>query len=157
MLTAEKKYVLDHQLNQLSALKQGLGSELSKCKNVVKGTYDFAVEGGLVAGAKTLLDDDGNPIVIPAKAIVTFCLIDILTGMTSTGGTGTIALTLESAGDLLAAVDADTLSGRVAGIPVGSAATSIKTTVDRTLVANVAVNPLLTGKFNVFLEYVLSN
>jgi hypothetical protein len=132
---------------------EGLGTILSKQKGVVKATYDFAVLGGAV-GSVSLLGPDGKVVTLPDDAIITQAYIEVLTAMTSTGNNGTIALKAQSAGDLLAAVDADTLSGIVAGIPVGSAATMIKLTAARTLMATIATNALLSGKFDLFVEYV---
>lgn len=118
-------------------------------RRIARATYDFSVDGGAVG-------DIALGVTIPDNAIITNVIIDIITGMTSAGGSGTIALKSEGAGDLLAAVDADTLSGLVAGIPVGTAATSIKMTDDRELTATVAVEDLTAGKFVVFVEYMLS-
>ena len=112
------------------------------------GTYDFGVSGGKI-GSYTLTSN-----VIPQGAHVTDVIVDIATGITSTGGTGTVALTLQTAGDLLAAVDADTISGLVQGIPTsGTASTYIKTTADRNIVLNIATANLLTGKFTVYAKY----
>lgn len=153
MLSAEKRYVFN-RMNALS-IKHSLGNELNNVKSVVKAQYSFAVSGGAV-GVINLLDADGKSITLPSKAIITGGYIDIITAMASSGGTGTIALGANSGVDLKAAVDADTLSGIVAIIPVGSAATAVKLTADRVLIATVAVEALTAGKFNLFLEYVLS-
>ena len=56
----------------------------------------------------------------------------------------------------MAAVDGDTLSGVVAGIPVGTAATAIKLTAERTLSVAIATAALTAGKFIVHVEYVVS-
>lgn len=133
----------------------GLGNQLSIVPNVVRGTYDFAVLGGAV-GSLNLLGPDGNKIVIPNKAIVRQVWIDIITAIVSTSNDGTISVGLNTAIDLLAAVDGDTLSGVTAGIPVGTAATMVKATADRTLTCAIAVHAFTAGKFNVFVEYVLS-
>lgn len=133
----------------------GAGDQLKIVKNVVRGTYDFSVLGGAIGTVK-LLDQAGVIIPIPNKAIITDVYIDVVTGMTSTGGTGTIAIGLNSTGDLLAAVDADTLSNIVAGIPIGTAATMVKATADRYLTATIATATLTAGKIEVFAEYVLS-
>jgi hypothetical protein len=44
----------------------------------------------------------------------------------------------------------------VAGIPVGTAATSIKMTADRTLQATIATGAITAGKFNLIIEYIYS-
>lgn len=121
-------------------------------KKVARGVYDFSVSGGAIGNYNLLPEDQ----LIPNKAIITQVYIDIITGMTSSGGTGTVRLTLNSAGDLLAAVDADTISGIVAGIPVGTAATMVKATADRNIVLAIATAALTAGKIAVFVEYVIS-
>jgi hypothetical protein len=121
-------------------------------QKVARGFYDFSVSGGAI-GSYSLLPSDQ---LIPDKAIITQVYIDIITGMTSTGGTGTIALTANSAGDLLVAVDADTLSGVTSGVPVGTAATMVKCTADRNIVLAIATAALTAGKIAVFVEYVIS-
>ena len=91
----------------------GTGTSNTYRKCVAKGLYDFSVLTGAIGSYNLLSTDE----VIPDNAIVTNVYIDVITAFTSTGGTGTIALTLNTAGDLLAAVDADTLStGPNAGI-----------------------------------------
>lgn len=146
-------------LNKMNATaaKVRLGDVIDCQRGSVKARYDFAVLGGAV-GTVNLRDPDDalQSVKLPNKAIITHVLIDIITGMTSAGGTGTIALSANSAGDLKAAVDADTLSGIVAGIPVGTAASSIKLTAERTLTASIATEALTAGKFLVHVEYVVS-
>lgn len=115
------------------------------------GIYDVAVDGGAVG---TITPKEG--FTIPDNAIITKAYFEIITAFASAGGAGTIALQLQSAGDLLAAVDADTLSGIVAGVPVGSAATMIKLTAQRSLAVVVAVEALTAGKARIFAEWVQS-
>lgn len=153
MISAEKKYNLE-RMNSHS-FKYGLGKSIDQCVGVVKGKYRFSVQGGAV-GSVNLVDDDGVVVKLPSGAIVTKAYINIVQAMVSTGGTGTIAVSIQSAGDLLAAVDADTLSGVTAAIPVGTAATMIKLTAERTLTATVATAAITAGKFDVFVEFVLS-
>lgn len=156
MLTQAQK----DQLNLVQPAGYGSpqGDVIGAKVGVIVGKYSFAKQGGAV-GAINLLTDLNQPgslAKLPSGAIIKSVIVDILTAMSSTGGGATVALSAQSAGDLLAAVDGDTLSGLVAGIPVGSAATSIKLTAERTLQATVAVEALLTGKFNVIVEYYIS-
>lgn len=134
---------------------EGLGTEVHRTKNLIKGVWEFAVQGGAV-GAILLKDDLGNPCKLPLGAIITGGMIDILTAMASAGGAGTMALGMNTASDIKAAVDADTLSGRVAIIPVSTAATAVKLTADRQLTLTVAVEALTAGKIAVYLEYYAS-
>lgn len=138
---------------------QGLGDELNKKKGVVVGKYSFAVQGGAVGSInlRSDLSSAGSLVKLPDNAIVTNVFVDIITAMASAGGTGTVALTLQSAGDLLAAVDADTLANQVQGIPNGAVANMIKLTAERTLSVEIAVEALTAGVFDVFVEYVISD
>jgi hypothetical protein len=146
MITTEEKFLLD-RMNAVAG-KVGLGTLLNKCKNIVKVTYDVAVNGGAVGSI--LLGTK-----IPSGAIVTRVFYQIKTAFTSTGNNGTLALSLQSAGDVLAAVDADTLSGIGSGIQDDAVANMLALTAERELTAVVATNALLTGKVDIFVEYVV--
>ena len=123
----------------------------------IASKYDFSVLGGAVGLLSLRGPDDLTQVVkLPNKAIITNVIIDVITAMTSSGGTGTIALGANTAADLLAAVDADTLSAIHAGIPVGTAGTSVKLTAERTLTVTIATAALTAGKFIVHVEYVVS-
>ena len=124
---------------------------LRNCIQVLFAQYDFAVQGGAI-GTVNLLGLDGKPAVLPQNAIIVLALIDVLTPCT-TSASGTIALTAQSAGDIKAALAAASYTGLVAGIPVGTAATAIKMTADRTLQATIATGAITAGKFNVIIEY----
>lgn len=134
---------------------EGIGTELNRCKNVVKCVYDFAVSGG-VQGDIGLLDDEGNPAVVPANAIITRVLVDVLTQPTSAGA-ATVAIKAVGAGDLLGATAKASLTvGLHDGIPVNTAATSVKATVQEQIKATIGTADLTAGKINVFVEYNLS-
>lgn len=148
MISSEQKYLLN-KMNSVASKTQ-LGTLLDATMSVKKVTYDVAVDGGAV-GAHTLAVLEEK---LPNGAILMNVIVDIVTAFTSTGGTGTLALHAQSAGDLLAAVDADTLSGRVQGIPNNAVANMIKLTADRNIVATVAVAALLTGKADIYAIYV---
>ena len=157
MISKDARFELDRSSER--NLRLGLGKLLDRSPNVVRVRYDFSVQGGAVGSVNLLedLDDSGSLVKLPDNAIIKQVTVDILTAMASSGGTGTIALSSEGSGDLLAAVDADTLSGLVAGIPDGAAANMIKLTAERTLVAEIATEALTAGKFDAFVEYYLGN
>jgi len=119
-------------------------------KRIARATYDFSVDGGSVGAI-------GLGVTLPDNAIIQRAFIDVVTGMTSAGGAGTIALHAEGAGDILAAVDADTLSGIEEGIQDGTAANMVKCTAARELTATIAVEDLTAGAFVLFVEYVVSD
>lgn len=112
--------------------------------------YDFALDGG-ATGAITLRGDQ-----LPAGAILTDSLVYVDTVPTSSGS-ATIALKVESAGDI---AGTDVISGApwsTLGPHRGDfTATSapIKTTVLRPVVATIATAALTAGKFSVVLFYV---
>lgn len=114
-------------------------------KKEVIGVYDFSVDTGAVA--------DYVLFKLPDNTIITNVIIDVVTAFTSTGGIGTIALKANAANDLLSAIDADTLSAIHAGIPVGTAATSVKLTADRDITLSVATAALTAGKAVIHIEY----
>jgi hypothetical protein len=147
-------FQLDH--GNLRAINQ-VGTSVYKSRvHSAKCTYDFAVSGGSSSANIKLLDSKGQPCSLPNKAIIRDVLIDVITAPTS-GGSATISL-----GSGVTAVDFKALTaiasytGLVAGIPVGSAATAIKLAADQTPVAKIAVAPLTAGKFNVQIQYQLS-
>lgn len=121
----------------------------------------------------------GLGVYIPAKAVITNAWVDVITTFTSAGAdAGTIALSVESAGDLTAAIAisaaGDVWDAGVHGCLPGSyaeatvagdtaildaarkAASYVKTTVEREITATVAGQALTAGKAVVFVEYVIS-
>lgn len=122
----------------------------------LKAIWDFSVLGGAVATVN-LKGDDGQPVIIPKGAIVTDCIIDTITpGTTSASGTISFG-TGQATNDLKSALGAASLTGLVACVPVGTAATSIKMTADRTMTATIATGALTAGKAYVWIYYVLSD
>lgn len=150
----------EHKLNQASAqamVETQLGTTLFREQiHTLKATYDFAKQGGAVSAIQ-LLGPDGKAAVLPKGAIVRDCLIDVLTAPTSGGG-ATIALgTGQAATDLKAATAIGSYTGLVTCVPVGTAATAIKLTADRTPTATIATAALTAGKINVLIHYELSD
>ena len=133
--------------------------------HTVRCTYDFSVLGGakgtltLRGSTFTPASPTLQPCIVPAGAIVTNALIDVITNPTN-GSTGaTVALsTGQTAGDLYATALIGNLTNSElnAGIPVGTAATSIKMAADAHPSIVIATQPLTAGKFYVIIQYVLS-
>lgn len=142
-------------LSQIHGVANPLGSILHRQVGLVVGKYSFAVQGGAVSTINLLTDltDTNSSITLPSGAIIKQVAINILTAIVSTSNDGTLALTANSSGDLLAAVDGDTLSGVTAGIPTGSAANMVKLTADRTLTMAIATHAFTAGIFDVYVEY----
>lgn len=154
--TEEVQFKLNH--GDIGAFgRDQVGTELIKHReHSLKCVYDFSVSGGSSAANINLLDEVGKACVLPKNAIIRDVLIDVVTAPTS-GGLATISLgSGVSAVDFKAATAIATYSGLVAGIPIGSAATAIKLTGDKTPVAKIAVAPLTAGKLNIHIKYQLS-
>ena len=135
---------------------EGIGSAINANKNLLKCVYDFDVLGGAV-GTVHLKDDQGNEALLPDGAVVTRAFIASVTDPTS-GGLATVALKMLSAGDILAALAFDSITGLVECIQDGTAAKMIgPCTADSgtPIQMSIAVAALTAGKFDVFLEYVI--
>lgn len=127
--------------------------EGTKRLKTVEAEYDFAVDGG-GTGTITLRavpgSADGN--TLPAGAVITGGYIDVETACLS--GTGTMAIAAEGAADVLAATaQAGLTVGRKSVVPAGTGATSVKTTVVRSLTLTIATAAFTAGKFRVVLFY----
>lgn len=120
---------------------------------IVRGRYDFAVDGGAVGDINLT---SGTPI--PANAIILggFCEVD--TAATS-GGAGTLAIKVEGAGDIVAAAAVSgapwSTTGRKSVVPVFTGATTVKTTAARNIVGTVATAALTAGVVDVVLFYTV--
>ena len=112
--------------------------------------YDFAKDGGAV-GDIPLRGND-----IPKDAIILDGMVDVQNALLS-GGATTAALKQVSVDDLLAATAKASFAAnaKLDIVPVGTAATCIRTTAKGKPVMTVAVAPLTAGKFTLCTRYVL--
>jgi hypothetical protein len=122
-----------------------------------QGEYDFAVDGGAVSTITLRSAASGSlGNEIPAGSVITGGYIEVDTIVTS-GGAATVAVNGEAAGDLLVAAAVAgapwSTTGRKSIIPVGSGATTVKTTAKRSLTVTVADAALTAGKFRVVVLY----
>ena len=117
------------------------------------GEYDFAVDGGAISTI-TLRSSNSLGNHVPAGSVITGGYVEVDTQLTS-GGAATIGVNVEAAGDLLAAATAVATytTGRKSLIPVGTGASTVKTTVARSLTITVAVAALTAGKLRVVVFY----
>jgi hypothetical protein len=124
-------------------------------RGVAKFSYDFASQGG-VAGDIVLA---GNPL--SKNAIVWDGVVDVITPLEGGAGATAAVSTAQSANDLITAAEITgtpwSTAGSKALVPVGDAANSIKMTADGAPKLVVATNDLTAGKFNLFIEYYLSD
>lgn len=115
------------------------------------GEYDFAVDGGAI-GAITLRGTNQ----IPSGAVITGGYMTVTTLFT-TGTAATMAISVEGANDLISATVVSgapfSATGQKSLIPVGSGATSVKTTAARSIVATIATGTVTAGKATVVVTY----
>lgn len=151
---------VEAQLNTsaVHAPEVGLGTQVTQKKvNVMKAVYDFAKLGGSSGASVILKDAAGGQAVLPKKAIIVDCIIDVITNLTSSG-TPTVSVGVTTATDILGATTYSSITQRKACVPVGTAATSVKVGGAKAAVtATINTNDLTAGKFNVFLYYLLSD
>jgi hypothetical protein len=142
---------------------------------MVSAVFDTAATDSSGA-ANTTIAAHGLGVFIPSGAIVTRAFYRVNTTFTSATDAATIALKIEGAGDLKAAIaisaagdvyDAGVrscLPGHYAldgnaltaiAMAAADAASAINTTANREIVATVAVEALTAGKLTLFVEYVV--
>lgn len=146
-------------------------------REIAVATFDTTVNDSSGA-ANTTIAAHGLGIYLPTKAIITKAWTDVITTFTSATSAATIALKIEGANDLVAAIAINSGSSRwnsgLGGCLPGSyaeatvagdtaildaarnAASYVKTTAVREVTATVAVEALTAGKMNIYLEYVIS-
>lgn len=146
------------QLNRVNAevaFKHSLGRLVVKRQvRMEKCIYDFSKVGGAISTIN-LRNDDQQSCTLPKNAIIRDVVIDVITAGT-TSASGTMSLTAQTAGDLKAALAAASYTGILAGIPTGSAASAIKLTADRIVTGTIATGALTAGKWNVLIQYEIS-
>ena len=117
-----------------------------------KGSYDFAVDAG-AQGTLALRSNDGP---IPTGSYILTGILEVTTALDS-GGSATVALTVEGANDIVTATAFGSspwsTTGRKSVIPVATGATSVKTTASRNPSAVIATADLTDGVFNLILTY----
>lgn len=141
-----------------------IGTQLfTNQQRMIRCTYDFAVLGGSSAASLSLKSSSTDALakpnttcLLPKGAIIMETLIDTITAPTS-AGSATIAIsTGQGAQDLLSATAYSSFTGIQAGITLGTAASAIKLTADRTPTVTIATAPLTAGKIYVLIAYMLS-
>ncbi len=145
--------------------------------HVARAIYDTASNDSSGASNKTIAAH-GLGVFLPIGAILVNAWVDVITTFTSATDAGTIALKAQTANDLTAAIAISDASNvwdtGLHGSVVGSyaeatvagdtavldaarkAASYIKLTAERELIATVAVEALTAGKAVLFVEYVIS-
>lgn len=112
-----------------------------------RGRYDFAVDGGAVGTIVISAEK------IPVNAVILGGLVEVDTAVAS--ATGTVAIEVEAAADILAATGAAGLTaGRKSVIPAFTGATTVKLTAARDIKVVIATAALTAGVFDVLLAYI---
>jgi hypothetical protein len=133
--------------------KSGVGAAQSSFKFV----YDFTVNGGST-GSIPLTQINGP---LPTNFIIQNAFIDVISGLTGGAGSTGALTSGQGAGDLvvatlIAGVPYSTTGVKVTIPLLGTIATWIKTSAQRSPALVVAVNAVTAGKFNLWIEGVLS-
>lgn len=147
----------------------------NQTKEIVVGTYDVSGGDSGAVGAH------GLGVYVPDNAVILNAWIDVVTTFTDgADDSATIAIHVQSAGDLVAAIAisdatsvwAEGIHGTLVNNPaLGAdaahdtalevialyAATKIKTTAEREITATVADDALSAGKLHVIVEYVITS
>lgn len=112
------------------------------------GSYSFAVDGG-AQGAIALRSDHG---AIPAGSTITHGYVDVTTSCAS--ATGTMALHVEGANDIVSAVgEGSWTAGNKDIVPDGTGSAIVQTTAARNPTLTIATGDFTAGVFTLVLFY----
>lgn len=121
------------------------------------GEFDFAVDGGAISTITLRSPKNvstGNDI--PVGSVIESGYVQVDTAFTS-GGAATVAVTAESAGDIVAAAAVSGAPWSTTGvksiIPAGTGATAVVTTARRFLTVTIAAATLTAGKGRVVVFF----
>lgn len=162
-ISSDNEFLLNRGLGEVGNRTQ-VGTLLNKTAAQLIAKYSFAVQGGSTSADINLLTDLNNTASLaklPDNAVIRQVYVEVLTPPTSNSGSATISLeTDESDADLMADKALAFFGvGFVGGTPSGATTTFVKLSAERTLNMDLgeALNSDLTaGKFNVIIDYVLS-
>ena len=118
-----------------------------------KGSYSFAVDGGVKDAAIALRSNDGP---IPVGSYILTGILEVTTALDSSGS-ATAALSVEAANDLVSAAAFGgapwSTTGKKSVVPVATGATAIKTTASRVPALLVGTANITDGVFDLILTY----
>ncbi len=126
-----------------------------------KFQYDFSIDGG-VAGTIALRAIDGLGATLPDKFIAANAIFDVITAVHSAGASTAALTTGQGAGDLVVATVTAGAPWSTTGLKatlvlIGTVSGQIKMTAARTPALVVAIADLDAGKFNLFVEGMVSD
>lgn len=154
-LPADVAFMLNQGNVNYAPLKLGDQIVLNKVQTV-RCSYTASVQGGSTVATKTLKATDGSDCVIPDNAIIIKVLVDVVTTMVGPSATLSLGVLPGGATVLKASTAVASFTGIMDGTPAYTAATAVKTTANVSPVLTVGTAALTSGKFNVFISYVLS-
>jgi hypothetical protein len=149
---------VDLQEGALLNLENGYSADGLGMIRLAKATWDFAEHGGAIGA-------HGLGVTLPDNAIVVGGFVDVITTCATAGAdAGTMAIHVQGANDIVAAVAVNDAgkpwdAGLHAIVPKANTpeSTGIKLTAPREITATIAGQAFTAGKFVVFLYYVLSD
>jgi hypothetical protein len=112
--------------------------------------YDFTVSGG-AQGAIAFTDLDGNAATLPANAVVTNCVSDVLVPLTS-AGSATLALGITGNTDAFIAATAFNNAAFV-GVDSQNNEVPLKPATEVSVLATIATADLTGGKIRLIIQY----
>jgi hypothetical protein len=133
--------------------KVGTGS----AKSAFQFVYDFSVLGG-ATGSIPLTQTNGP---LPTNFVIQNAFVDVISGLTGGAGSTGALTTGQGAGDLVVATIVAGAPWSTTGLKItipllGTVATWIKTSAQRSPALVVGVNAVTAGKFNLIVEGYLS-
>lgn len=123
--------------------------------HTIKASYSVTRDGGLVGSSVALKGVDGLPAVIPAGAVLKGGIIDVIGAPSPASGTTILSLFAKEARDIMDFKEHQNVTGI---IPAKFASLApVKLIADRNVSLGIAGATLVNGKFNVIIEYYLSD
>lgn len=127
-----------------------------------KAAYGFVYNFATLGGTQGTIPLTAMTAAIPNNFVIQNAFVDVITPLGSGGAATAAVSTGQGAGDLIAATVVvgapfSTTGLKVTTALMGTIATWIKTTAQRTPTLVVAVSDLNAGKFNLFVEGYVSS
>lgn len=124
-------------------------------KHILKATYSVSRDTGSVGTSVALKGVDGLRAVVPKNAVVTNAWVDVLGAPSPASGSTVLALHLQDNNDIIDPKPHASVTGILTG--KFSSVAPVKMRSNRNVSVGVTGATLVNGKFNVFIEYLLSD
>jgi hypothetical protein len=132
-----------------------------RLKYAIDGSWSFGRDGGAI-GSFSFIDDDGEELLLPARAVVTraYYFVEVTCTSATDAGEGALSIPTDDADGLLAAVAISAAADWDAGwhdcIQDGAAANfSEQCTAARKPHLVISVEDFTAGEVRLFLEYIV--